>query len=276
MNKMNIKKRCINCSKDIYKFNNRFCNRKCVSLYRRRTYGGINNPLYTRIKVNCTYCNKEIIKKPSELKHKPHCSKKCVYLNKDNYLRGKNHPSYKKKIELLCSYCNKMFIRYPSQIKKNNYCCRECEYKNYRISLRGINNPFYGKKLSQEHKELLMQKHIEARKDGKFNIRPSKPEQQLIQLFQQYNLSFKYTGDGKFWIGYYNPDFIDKENMKIIEYDSKYWHTLPYSIEKDKRRNLTYLDAGWDIMCINEDNLNDDNKLIADIQQFLSHENKER
>ena len=55
--------------------------------------------------------------------------------------------------------------------------------------------------------------------------KPTRPEQQLINIINQYNLPYKYTGDGSVLIQGYSPDFVNCNGEKIvIEVFGDYWH----------------------------------------------------
>ena len=58
---------------------------------------------------------------------------------------------------------------------------------------------------------------------------PNKLEKQFILLFQQNNIPFKFTGNGKYWINsrsgrYRCPDFINTELKKVILICGEHWH----------------------------------------------------
>ncbi len=58
--------------------------------------------------------------------------------------------------------------------------------------------------------------------------RPTKPEQRFIELSRKYNLPFRYTGNGSFWVENtnINPDFVECNGHKVcIEIFGDYWHT---------------------------------------------------
>jgi len=59
------------------------------------------------------------------------------------------------------------------------------------------------------------------------NLRkPTSIERQFIDLTKKYNLPYKYVGDGNFWIGNANPDFIntDKSQREVVELYGDFWH----------------------------------------------------
>ena len=47
-------------------------------------------------------------------------------------------------------------------------------------------------------------------------IKPSQPEQRLIDIISKARLPFKYTGDGSFIIQGLNPDFVNYDGAKIV------------------------------------------------------------
>ena len=38
----------------------------------------------------------------------------------------------------------------------------------------------------------------------------------MIRIIQKYDLPFRYVGDGSFWLGHYNPDFIHNDKNRKI------------------------------------------------------------
>ena len=76
-------------------------------------------------------------------------------------------------------------------------------------------------------------------------IRPTNPEKKFMKFCKDNNINFKYVGDGSFYIGYYNPDFIDEENKIVVEVFGDYWHNLPKVKELDNLKIKEYRDRGW-------------------------------
>jgi len=100
--------------------------------------------------------------------------------------------------------------------------------------------------------------------------KPTKPEKKINLFINTAHLNFNYVGDGKIWITSniyntkFNPDFLDIETKKIIEFDGKYWHNNKY---RDILRNNTYLSKGYKLLILNEDDFVD-NKYINRILEF--------
>lgn len=104
---------------------------------------------------------------------------------------------------------------------------------------RGKGNPMYGKggkkspRYGKKHTEETRVKMSRAAKERNqiHNIvknswvRPTRPEKQLIEIVKKFNLPFRYTGNGSFWVGNLNPDFVSTNGGKsIIEVYGDYWH----------------------------------------------------
>jgi len=126
-----------------------------------------------------------------------------------------------------------------------------------KINMLGSKNPCYRKNYTKEERELMSKlvsaawedKNLrtEARKRGMKNFqderylekfikgccdKPNKHEKFLIGYLSRLNLSFKYIGNFKKWIGGKNPDFIDEKNRKIVEYFGRYWHPPEDEIDR--------------------------------------------
>lgn len=57
------------------------------------------------------------------------------------------------------------------------------------------------------------------------NSKPNKQESILIDFLSNNLFGWKYVGDFKVWIGGKNPDFINEEKKKIIEFFGDYYHS---------------------------------------------------
>jgi len=101
--------------------------------------------------------------------------------------------------------------------------------------------------------------------------RPTKPEKELIDIIQQNNFPFVYTGNGKIIIDRFCPDFIDNDgSKKIIEVFSDYWHNRYDVKERDKRRMETYSKYGFKTLIIWQSEINSKEKVIEKIRGFIN------
>lgn len=136
-------------------------------------------------------------------------------------------------------------------------------------------SPMKGKRHKKETRERIKQtkikfykEHPEAREKIKelwknpeflkkwregMKLRPTKPERKLIEIIKKYRLSYRYTGDGSFWIAGKNPDFIHNNGKKLlIEVAGDYWHTP----EEMKEKVEHYAKYGWKTLVLWEHEIN--------------------
>jgi G:T-mismatch repair DNA endonuclease (very short patch repair protein) len=99
----------------------------------------------------------------------------------------------------------------------------------------------------------------------------TKPEIKMLEHLKSGNLPFKYVGDGSFWIGMLNPDFISTDGSKrVIEVFGCYWHgcqkCLPgskaFGIPKNQRLS-TFKKHGWSCEIVWEHDIKLNNFEIA-------------
>lgn len=126
----------------------------------------------------------------------------------------------------------------------------------------GISMKISMKKLWQ--KEEYKEKQIKAVLKGLLK-RPTSFEQKISNLCFKYNLPFFYTGDGRFLIGYKNPDFRHKNLPILIEVYNDFHHPKDY--EEKRRKHFSkfgyktifinqkeVLDKNWEEVCLEKIN----------------------
>lgn len=102
------------------------------------------------------------------------------------------------------------------------------------------------------------------------HIKPNKKEKLLNKLLQlNFPNQFKYTGNGKFWIEHFNPDFVCNPSKKIIEMFGDYWHRNTQ--ERDKKRLKAYKKYGFSTLIIWEYELKNKEKVINKIKEFVKN-----
>ena len=135
------------------------------------------------------------------------CSKKICY---GNLRCNKCHLSYVKKNHLNAGKNN-------SQWKGGLPKCKICGkgLKNYSATYR---NKCFWKVPEIKARILKLQRKA-------MNLSPNKPETCLIKLLNKLLPKiYKFVGDGKLIVGGFIPDFVNKDNNKIIELFGCYWH----------------------------------------------------
>ena len=165
-------------------------------------------------------------------------TKISIALKGQKGLRGDQSPSWKGgNVEAKCLECGKSFFVQLCRLKKGKvkYCSQTC-------------------------------KLVYQRKQGIFSLKPNKPEQILINLFEKDNLPFKYVGAGEVWFGNRNPDFINTNGAKqVIELLGTYWHPLFDGANRIEH----YKQYGFDCLIIWEDELEDTKKIIKKVEKFI-------
>ncbi len=233
---------------DVEKYNRgKYCSKLCVNKAKKRHPKNINL-------IICLVCKKEFT---TSLSKRIYCSLLCKnigiskkILNQcENCGRVFSHQISKKRkfcskkcyfetifqrghIEKTCLNCKRKFTTSPSYIKRKEglFCSRKCS--SIFNSTKNWNN--------KEWKE----KQIKAMLKGLLK-RPTSLERQMIEIIQKYNLPYKYTGNGSFWIAYKNPDFINTNGeKKLIEVanDFELHHPKDYA---EKRKNH-FSKYGWE------------------------------
>ena len=105
------------------------------------------------------------------------------------------------------------------------------------------------------------------------NQSPNKIETQLGRILTLlFENEYKFVGDGQFFIGRYNPDFININGQKkIIELFGDYWHNLPGYKERDEKKINLYSEYGYKTLVIWEKEF----KNLANVTRKLKAFHKE-
>jgi len=110
-------------------------------------------------------------------------------------------------------------------------------------------------------------------------VRPNNPENRLLDILKGLPKSgLSYVGDGSFWVGGKNPDFVNIDKKQIIEVLGCYWHGCPRHFpHKQKKQKLIsrielFKRFGYSTLCIWECELNDSTKVMQKIIAFTKGE----
>lgn len=129
-----------------------------------------------------------------------------------------------------------------------------------------ISDTLQGHAVLEETKNKLR----EARKKQTIPTHHTKPEMIFESICNKYNLPYKFTGDGTFWIGNANPDFVNCNGKKIaIEVFGDYWHSPLINPKLEERFTLAYREKvlkeyGWKLIVFWESDLMRD-----DVENFV-------
>jgi len=174
-------------------------------------------------KTICLQCKRYFFPKRQGNYKAKYCSQKCFGLSERGRKTWNNSHNYKK-----CLICKKTFFSSPSANRKT--CSIICKNKYFGL--------FMKKQWSNnEYKERVLKKILKG-----LCGRPTSLEKQMIFIINKNNLPYKYTGNGEFWIGGKNPDFINTNGeKKLIEVGNFYHHSGDWKIERVKH----FLKYGW-------------------------------
>jgi len=180
---------------------------------------------------------------------------------------GKHHLTDESKLSISLKNSGKMFS----------------DETNRKKALFGELNPFYGRHHSDETKKLISLKqkkrwaesrdwllskhssHLPARLRGLMR-RPTSFERIVIDIIHDFNLPFKYVGDGALIIANLNPDFISTDgSMKLIEVYARWCHKSDYELN----RAVRFKDCGYDVMFLDDDDIRSRDVCKEKICSFL-------
>lgn len=178
-------------------------------------------------------------------------------------LKGKDNPMYgRKRPDVVLR--NKLMIR--KGIKRPNHSKFMKEWH------KNNSHPLLGK---PNHKLRLMNKDPEFLKKAMLSkhIRPNIPERAFINLIEKNNLPFQYVGDGSYFVGNKNPDFISNDKKYIIEIFGDYYHDenrrkLPYSRTYNGTKKY-YEEKGYKILIVWEKELKEIEFVLNKTREFI-------
>lgn len=291
---------------EIKRSNHDFCSRLCWNNWHKRNpYVGprASTLIAERVKVKCSYCGKNIIRKTSEIKNNKHyfCNIKCRAMWLPENSRGKNNANWKgSKKKLVCDWCGKEFERRKYSNCDHNFCSRDCWNNWFPKNIRGKRHhkwkakvetecDWCGKKIKCFPSKMKDFKHhfcsntcrikwmVVRRGEVSF---PTKPEKRVMMIVKKYNLPFRYVGDGSFKIDAFNPDFInDNGEKQVIEVFGRYWHDPSYYKEINrniqgysiaKNRKKIFRKSGYKTLILWDDEMKElsDEYIATKIQDF--------
>lgn len=214
-------------------------------------YLKLKGTIKMKIKINCTYCNKEIILTPAKFlsQNKYFCSKKCT----NKFKKGKNYHKIINKSN--CVYCNKEINIYDN-VPQQKFCSKHCQYLYNKINgfLKEISicsncgkkvyknktqiskykNVFCSKECEKQYKFNLYHKKINCEECGKELIVQKSSKQRFCSIACQSKWQSKtFIGENS---ATYNHNYSKKDRTIICEWCGKEHIVNMYDKIKGKAR----------------------------------------
>ncbi len=179
--------------------------------------------------------------------------------------QGKKH-SAETKEKISKSHLGKKFSdshRLHLSVAKKGTPCKFKGLKGVPCKFKGLSlKKIFGSKRARQIKEkssrthkkqwrlLSEEKKREIISKLRKTYKPTYLERKTIRLCEKNNFPFNYVGDGCFWIGRFNPDFVDQERKKAIEVYSFYFKKLNFKKVKDYEveRRSQLESNGWQVL----------------------------
>jgi len=205
------------------------------------------------------------------------------YRKKQSEAHKTPRPDLRRRVTLTCEQCGREFEVVLARKDTATFCSKKC------ADLSRVGTPAWnkGKSWSEETKRKVSRGVKRLWEDPEYrenqtraiveatmravHVRPTEPEQQLIDLVEKYNLPYKYVGDGSVIINRFCPDFINYNGQKkIIEVFGDYWHNrpnMPYH-RTEKGRKAVFSEYGFETLVIWEHELKEPDKILQRILEF--------
>jgi len=96
--------------------------------------------------------------------------------------------------------------------------------------------------------------------------KPTSIERHFMRICEEQDFPFDYVGDGAFWIGNRNPDFINMETKLIVETLGEYWHT----VEEVGEREKYFKACGYKSLMIWQNDLKNEEDVIERVREWIN------
>lgn len=205
--------------------------------------------LFPPVSAVCEECGQPYRGRKWNSDYKPRfCSKSCAV----KYRKRRDRPT---EITVKCLSCDSSMLLLPYLAKRRRFCSLSC-------SMRYISqhrDPTYYRRIG----EILRKNgiHPPPRIGVQWFNEPNGLESKFIAICRKLSLPLKYTGDGSFWIGRINPDFIDSSGKRIaVDLFGSYWHSPLFNHSMSRIRTMDARielasDLGWRLIVIWENDV---------------------
>jgi hypothetical protein len=150
----------------------------------------------------------------------------------------------------------------PEHIRKqveSRRCLMQDPESNLKNSIWHLNK---WKNMTEEERNIHVGKIV------KNSQHPNKKEKSLQKLLSVLKLDYLYVGNGDFVVNGCNPDFVNHDKKKIIEFFGSRWHKSGDDLERIKK----FRSKNYDCLIVWERELLDLENLIS---KLISFDNKE-
>lgn len=126
-------------------------------------------------------------------------------------------------------------------------------------------------KLSEAHKRNWKNPGYASEMMKAFNRKPNESEKLLTRILDQFlPREWKYTGDGDFWIGGRNPDFVNVNGKKqVIELFGTHWHGPDITDATEEDKISHYSSYGFGCLILWDDELFDIPEVVRKVRDFV-------
>lgn len=246
------------------------------------------------VEILCKVCGNPFMVPPHDAKIRVACSKECANKWHSEVMKGheywgggapKGHPAwggFENRFKKGHDTWNKGL---PSEMQ-SNFGKPMSEEQKKKISEARMGSPTWNKgvpdseetrrkKREAQQSKIKQDPTYTKRRLRAMNIRPTRPERQIMEIIKNNNLPFKYVGDGQIIIGNLNPDFIHSEGKrKVIEVFGRVYHdpeaaffkVLPSAKEETRIERLKK--EGYDCLVLWDDEI-EEASVLNQISDFM-------
>lgn len=186
----------------------RFCSAACVYAHRRE-HGFTRN----RVPFTCPQCNQTVTMTASRAAKRTVCSRKCEDARRAAW-SPEQWPRFRSRVSLTCEWCHNSFSTQRSWVKKENrgrFCSGSCR--------------------------AAWVSHCRQNRVSKTEIR-------FVKALRDHGFAFETQQR----FSHFTVDVLFPSERVVVEFDGDYWHRQPRMIDKDARKDIALMMAGYSVV----------------------------